>query len=435
MPSSTAETRALAKEAVIYGFPLVDNYRIQYSYFVDRANPEFKAPYNTLFNIPRVYTPEDKAIQTPNSDTPYSWIGLDLRAEPIVFTVPAVDRKRYWSLQLVDLYTFNFDYLGSRATGNDGGSFAVAGPRWQGEPPPGVEKVLRCETEIASAQFRTQLFDAGDLENVKRVQNQYAVQPLSAFLGRKAPAAAAALEFPRPLVADDRTSLEFFALLAFLLQFCPTHPSEVELRGRLARLGDARNLTSDLRAAVEAGMKDAWAALADFKATQIDTGKLSSADGFGTRAYLQNDYMRRMAAAAFGIYGNSKEEAIYPAYFVDAENEKLTGAQRYALRFAPGQLPPVNSFWSLTLYELPASLLYANPLSRYLINSAMLPALARDPDGGITLRVQHESPGKGAEANWLPAPAGPFWITLRLYWPKAEALSGKWKQPPLRREG
>ena len=126
-----AEARAIAKEADIYGFPLVDNYRIQYSYFVDRGSPEFKAPWNTIVNNARVYTPDDKAIQTPNSDTPYSYVGADLRAEPLVLTVPAVEKGRYYSLQFIDMYTFNFAYVGSRATGNGAGSYLLAGPHWK----------------------------------------------------------------------------------------------------------------------------------------------------------------------------------------------------------------------------------------------------------------------------------------------------------------
>jgi hypothetical protein len=138
----------------------VDNYRVEYAYFVDRQDPEFKAPWNHIANIPRVFTPADTAIQTPNSDTPYSWMGLDLRAEPIALTLPAMDRKdRYFSVQLTDAYTFNFDYLGTRTTGNDGGSFLVAGPNWKGEAPKGVKKVLRSETELIILVYRTQLFD------------------------------------------------------------------------------------------------------------------------------------------------------------------------------------------------------------------------------------------------------------------------------------
>ena len=137
---------------------MVDNYRILYSYFVDKGGPEYKAPWNTLVNNARVYTPDDTAIQTPNSDTPYSYVGADLRAEPLVFTVPAVEKDRYYSLQFIDLYTFNFAYVGSRATGNEAGAYLLAGPGWKGEKPAGIKKVIRSETDIAFVLYRTQLF-------------------------------------------------------------------------------------------------------------------------------------------------------------------------------------------------------------------------------------------------------------------------------------
>jgi hypothetical protein len=155
---------------------------------------------------------------------------------------------------------------------------------------------------------------------------------------------------------------------------------------------------------------------------------------FGTREYLKNNYAYRMAGAVIGIYANSKEEAMYPAYTVDSGGQALDAAKnRYTMRFEPGQLPPVNAFWSLTMYELPASLLTANPLNRYLLNSPMLPQFKLDADGGLTLLIQNESPGKDKEANWLPAPKGPFFMAMRLYWPKEEALTGKWTAPPLKR--
>jgi hypothetical protein len=220
---SPAEARAIAKEAYIYGFPMVDNYRIQQAYFEDSKNPEYKGPWNTLVNIPRVYTPADTAIQTPNSDTPYSFAGLDLRAEPFVLTVPPIEKDRYFSIQLIDWYTFNFDYIGSRTTGNDGGSFLVAGPGWKGETPKGVTKVFRSETEFVFPVYRTQLFNPADLDNVKKVQAGYKAQPLSAFLGQPALAAARAIDFIKPLTPDEeRKSLEFFNVLNFVLQFCPT---------------------------------------------------------------------------------------------------------------------------------------------------------------------------------------------------------------------
>jgi hypothetical protein len=438
---SADEARAIAKEAYVYGFPLVDSYRVQHSYFVDRNNPEFKGAWNEIHSTARVFTHEDKAIQTPNSDTPYSFLGADLRPEPLVLTVPAVEKRRYYSLQFIDTYTHNFAYVGSRATGNGEGRFLLVGPGWKGKAPAGIKSVIRSETALAFVLYRTQLFDARDIENVRKIQAGYKVQTLSQYLGRPSPAAAK-IDFVAPLTPEQqKTSPEFFRVLDFLLQFGPAHPSEAGPRARFARLGigvgkpfDAGALSPGMRSAVAAGMADAWKAFAEYKATVIDTGKRTSADGFGTREFLKNDYLKRMASAVLGIYGNSKEEAIYPAYFTDAAGKPLDGsASRYALRIAPGQLPPVNAFWSLTMYELPASLLSANPLNRYLINSPMLPGLKKDADGGITLYVQHESPGKDKESNWLPAPTGPFFAVMRLYWPKPAALDGTWKQPPLQK--
>ena len=434
------EARAIAKEAYIYGYPMVDSYRIQHAYFVDTKSPEYKAPWNQLRNFSRVFTPEDKAVQTPNSDTPYSFLGMDLRAEPIVLTVPAIEKERYFSIQLIDAYTFNFDYIGSRTTGNGGGSYLIAGPRWKGEVPKGVKRVIRAETELVLAPYRTQLFNPADIDNVKKVQAGYKVQTLSSFLGQPAPKVAPAINFIEPLTPEaQRTSLQFFNILNFVLQFCPTHPSERELMARFARIGvgagkafDAGKLSPETKAAIEAGMADAWAEYARLQ-KRIDAKEVTSGDTFGTREYLKNNYLYRMAAAVLGIYGNSKQEAMYPIYSVDADGKKLDGASRYSVRFAPGQLPPVNAFWSLTMYELPSSLLSANPLNRYLLNSPMLPQFKRDADGGLTLLIQNESPGKDKEANWLPAPKGPFFMAMRLYWPKDEALQGKWTAPPLKR--
>ena len=184
---------------------------------------------------------------------------------------------------------------------------------------------------------------------------------------------------------------------------------------------------------MEQGIADAWAEFATFKQDRMDTKQVTTGDIFGTRQHLQNNYLYRMAAGVIGLYGNSEEEAMYPLYGVDSDGQPLTGASRYTLRFAPGQLPPVHAFWSLTMYELPESLLVANPLNRYLINSPMLPQLAHDSDGGLTLYLQHDDPGPDKQANWLPAPTGPFMTALRLYWPKEAAQNGTWKEPPLQR--
>jgi hypothetical protein len=436
-----AEARAIAKEAYIYGYPLVDNYRIEYSYYVDRQSSQFKAPWNQITNIPRTFTPADTAVQTPNSDTPYSWLGLDLRAEPIVLTLPRIEKERYFSVQFTDAYTFNFAYLGTRTTGNGGGSYLVAGPNWKGPMPKGVQKVIRSETELIVVVYRTQLFNPGDIDHVTKIQAGYKVQTLSAFLNTAAPKVAPAIDFIKPLTKEEqKTSLEFFNIVNFVLQFCPTDPTEIELMKRFAKIGvgggknfDPSKLSPEIKTAIEQGRDDAWAAFAG-GVKLMDDGKLTSGDLFGTRQAMKNNYLNRWLGT-IGIYGNSKQEAIYPIYRIDSSGQKLDGSNRYTLRFAPGQLPPVNAFWSLTMYELPASLLVANPINRYLINSPMLPQLKRDADGGVTLLIQNESPGKEMEANWLPAPKGPFAMYMRLYWPKPEALDGKWKSPPLKEGG
>lgn len=435
-----AEARAIAKDAYIYGYPMVDGYRIMYAYFVDTKGPAYKAPWDQIYNTARVYTPEDTTVQTPNSDTPYSYIGMDLRAEPFVLTVPAIEKERYFSIQFIDLYTFNFDYAGSRTTGNGGGSFLVAGPGWNGEAPKGIAKVIRSETELAIAIYRTQLFNPGDLDNVKKIQAGYKGQPLSAFLGQAAPQAAPQINFMKPLTLDqENASLEVFNILNFVLRFCPTVQSEKDLMARFAKIGvgagktfDSGKLTPEMNKAMQDGIADAWQDLAGLQ-KRMDAGEVTSGDVFGTREYLKNNYLYRMIAAKVGIYGNSKQEAMYPLYTVDSEGKSLSGSNRYTVTFKAGQLPPANAFWSLTMYELPSSLLYANPLNRYLLNAPMLPQFTLNPDGGLTLYIQNESPGKDKESNWLPAPKGPFFIAMRIYWPKPEALDGTWKQPPMQR--
>jgi hypothetical protein len=436
-----AQARDIAKQAYVYGFPMVDNYRILYSYFVDKQDPSYRGAWNEVHNTAQVYTPADTAVQTPNSDTPYSFFGADLRAEPLVLTIPPIETGRYYSVQFIDFYTYNFAYAGSRTTGNGGGRYLLAGPGWRGEKPAGINEVIQSDTDLALAVYRTQLLGPDDLDNVKKIQAGYQLQPLSAFLNQPAPASPPAIDFVKPLTPDqEKTSPQFFNILNFALRYAPTVPSEKDLRARFATIGigpdgtfDAKTMTPEMRTAIEGGMADAWSELSTLQKDRIDTGQVSSGDLFGTRDYLKDNYLYRMAGAALGIYGNSKQEAMYPMFSNDSAGAPLTGSNDYTYRFAPGQLPPVNAFWSLTMYKLPSILLVTNPINRYLINSPMLNTLTKDPDGGITLYIQNTSPGPGKAANWLPAPDGPFRLVMRLYWPKQEALGGQWKAPQLQK--
>ena len=436
----TAEQqRATAQEAFLYGYPAVEMYRTLYTQALDARSQNFKAPMNRIGHTAQVFTPRDTAFITPNSDTPYSFLWMDLRTEPLVLELPAIEDDRYYSIQLIDLYTHNVAYLGTRATGNRGGRHLVAGPGWTGTVPAGIDSVIRMETGIAYALYRTQLFGEADLARVRAVQAGYRVRTLSDFLGQNPPPSASMIEWPRP-PAGSLDTPALFRYLSFLLQFAPTPPSEVELRGRLERLGIGAGLNFDegrfdveTQAALQQGIADALLSYRRFAQAELSASRTPSAKIFGSRDHLGNRYVRRYAGAVLGIFGNSAEEAVYLGYYADAQGQALdASAYRYQLRFAPGQLPPADAFWSITLYDGQTRLLVDNPLQRYLINSRMLDALVRDADGGLTLRIQHQQPEHDAQAaNWLPAPAGRFNCVLRLYLPREELLHGDWAQPPM----
>jgi hypothetical protein len=431
------EAKQITEEAFIYGFPMVMGYGILYEYAVDTKSDQYKAPFNQIYNTAHVYTPKDTAVVTPNSDTPYSFVWADLRAEPVVLSVPEVEKGRYYSVMLADMYSCNYGYIGSRATGNGAGTFMIAGPNWKGETPAGVKKVFRCETGFSLVLYRTQLFGPGDIDNVKKVQAGYKVQTLSAYLNKGAPPAAPAITWPK---IDKRLAeADPFAYLSFVLQFCaPTGPAQVEkpLRDRFAKIGieagkpfPLAQLTAEQKGALEAGIKSGLEKIKQKVATLGKDENGWRVGGFqGDRTFYKGDWTLRAAAAMAGIYGNDEVEALYPLLATDSEGNKPDCSKnRYTLTFPKGQLPPVHAFWSVTMYDGKTQLLIENPINRYLINSPMLPDMKKNEDGSLTIYLQKDSPGKVKESNWLPAPDGPIYLVMRLYWPKQEALKGDWK--------
>jgi hypothetical protein len=436
--ASPSEAEAIAKEAYLYGFPIVEMYKTLYAQAVEKDSPDYKAPFNQVGNSARVFTPKDTAFVTPNSDTPYSFVWLDLRSEPQVLTMPVIDKSRYYSAQLIDLYTHNFDYLGTRTTGNNGGHFLIAGPNWKGKAPAGIARTVRSEGDIVYVLIRTQLFDEQDLASVKKIQQGYAVQPLSTYLEKPAPAAPPAISWPKPQ-ADMSDSPALFRYLDFMLGFAQPVASEKALFERFKKIGvgpgqtfDEHKLSADQTAALQRGIEAGKAEFAEFKKTRVDTHQVQSGDFFGTREHLKNNYLYRYVGANVGIFGNSSAEAAYIGYFTDAEGKPVNAAEKtYTLHFKKGELPPAEAFWSLTMYDAKTKLLVDNPINRYLINSRMLDQLRTDPDGGLTLYVQHDSPGNDKESNWLPAPDGPFYGVLRIYMPTAKFAKEQWKLPML----
>jgi hypothetical protein len=439
-----AATKAIAEEAFIYGLPLVMNYAVMYEFAVDTKSSQFKAPFNKINNQHRVATYEDTAVVTPNSDTPYSILWLDLRAEPMVISVPAVAKKRYYSVQLTDGNTYNFGYIGSRATGSGPGDYLVVGADWKGQTPAGIKKVFSSTTPFAFSIFRTQLFNPADMPNVEKVQAGYKAQPLSAFLKQPAPPAAPKIDF-LPATTEG-IKANFYEYLDAGLQFVPPSPDSKDVRARLASIGigpgktfEFKDLSLEHKAAVLLGMKEGDDKVDKFLASGVkNINGWSVGSFFGDRAFYKGDWLMRAAAAKGGIYGNDAVEATYPITRVDAKGETLDGSKHaYTLTFPAGQLPPVNAFWSVTMYDGKSQLLIKNPINRYLINSPMLPGMKKNADGSLTLYIQKDSPGKAKEANWLPAPNDTIYLVMRLYWPKdtppsiLPAGKGTWKPPGL----
>ncbi len=438
------ETKAIAEEGFIYGLPIVMNYAVMNEYSVNKDSGQFKAPFNQISNEHRVFTYEDTAVVTPNSDTPYSMLWLDLRAEPMVISVPAVPRSRYYSVQLTDGNTYNYGYIGTRATGTDAGSYMVTGPDWKGEAPAGVKKVFVSTTPFSVAIFRTQLLSPGDMPNVAKVQSGYRAEPLSAFAKQPAPAAPPKADFLPATTAGIKDN--FYQYLDAALRFVPESEENKEIRAKLARIGvgpgktfDFKDLSAEHKAAVLLAMKEG-----DDKVDKFLTDGTKNVNGwnigslFGDRAFFKGDWLKRAAAAKGGIYGNDAVEAMYPLTKADSEGEPLDGSKHaYTLTFPKGQLPPVNAFWSVTMYDGKTQLLIKNPIDRYLINSPMLPKMTKNADGSLTLYIRKDSPGKAKEGNWLPAPDGPIYLVMRLYWPKTEPPSvlpageGTWKPPAI----
>ena len=428
MPPPT-EVRAIAEEGFIYGLPLVMNYAIMNEYAVDPNSSQFKAPFNQIKNLARVFTYKDTAVVTANSDTPYSFLGLAVRAEPIVISVPAVSGDRYYSVMLADGHTYNYGYSGSRATGNKAGNYMIVGPDWTGEKPAGIDKVFQSLTPFSLAAFRTQLIDPADMPNVEKIQ-----APVSATDPGFLPATTAGIK------------ANFWTYLGAALEYVPEADEDKDIRTKLASIGiapgkkfDVQNLSPELQQAMVEAMK-----AGDKKIDTYLASGMTDANGWqlgslpGDRDHYNGDWVMRAATAKAGIYGNNAAEAVYPLGRLDVDGNTIdTSKHNYTLTFAAGQMPPVNAFWSVTMYYGKSQLMVENPINRYLVNTAMASPMKKNADGSLTIYIQKDSPGKDKEANWLPAPNDTAYLVMRLYWPKpaTEALSvlpvgkGTWTPP------
>lgn len=441
------EAKEIAKEAYIYGFPMVVNYKTMYNYTLNEKSPEYKGGFNEKSCEARLFTPEDKAIVTPNSDTPYCMFWLDIRNEPIVLSVPEMEAERYYSFQLIDLYTHNFAYLGTLSTGNKAGKYLIVKDGWKGEKPEGINEVLYCETDLLFVIVRTQLMNENDLPNVKTIQEKYQLQGLNNFMGNESLKSDKEDNFLVWNDGDEFTAASF-KYLNYMLNLTSSVASETELRNKFAKLGigtksgfDINSFDDETQKAIEEGVKEGIKEMTDFAAV-ASKDPLASTKIFGTRDFLKESakenfnldkfYLLRAVAAQLGLYGNSAQEATYPTYLVEAPNVPYDASKyNYTITFPKNELPPVKAFWSFSMYDGKTQLFIHNELDRYLLTSNMLKNFVFNEDGSLTFYLQKDAPEDALKPNWLPAPDGPFYCVMRLYGPKEAALNGEWVNPPL----
>lgn len=395
-------------------------------------------PANHLISITRLATPAERLIPLPNVDTLYTVARLDLRAGPLVVHVPD-EHGRYYTLQMLDAYTNTFAYIGRRVTGTRAGMFVIAGPGWSGHVPAGV-RVIRAPTATVWLLGRTLVLSAADVARVNAIQHAYTLTPLSGG----PPLAAIFLSSSTLKAPPLPTGLKFYdAMDAFLAQNPPPLAARALLH-RLSAVGigpgrapSTENLSSGTRAGLLAGLALGRAQVSAY------ADRIAAASQRRNRGWLVppkatgdygTNYLLRAYIAQDALGANVPAEAIYPVAFVDSKLRPLSGRHRYTLRFAPGQLPPVKAFWSLTMYGRDLFLV-PNPLGRYAIGNRT-PHLRRGRDGSLTIYLQHAAPrAAAARTNWLPAPAGPFVLALRLYLPAPSAVRGTWPLPLITRTG
>lgn len=429
-----SEAHALAEEAYIFAYPMLENYRTMQLQAISQGH------FNRFDHATEIMGPEYKDIVRPNNDTLYSLLWLDLRAEPMVLHIPPIN-DRYYSFQFVDMYTHNFAYAGVRTTGARGGVFMVAGPEWNGEKPDGVNEVFRSEGSFVLCVVRTALEGPEDLKNVHAIQRQYDVEQLSAFLGSAPPAPSPMDVFPL-YVQPAAESVHFIGYLNFLLGRLKIHPSEEEVIERFGAIGigpdfyfNADTFSADIRTAIEAGIASARKQI---EASPEILGERKNGWAlirriFGNRERMQGLYLVRAGAARMGLYGNDLEEAYYPTADLDADGEPFDASKHsYVLRFEKDEIPPVDAFWSITMYNLPQQLMVENPIDRYSIGDRT-EGLLFGEDGSLELYFSKTSPGGEKERNWLPAPDGPFSLTLRMYLPKEHVLNPLYAPPAVRK--
>ncbi len=432
---------ALAAQAYVYGFPLVFDLQQVARFTRDGMGSVPPVPFNRFSHAANLAGPGDRFVSI-NNDTVYSIAQLDLSGGPVLLRVPDV-AGRYYVLQFIDAWTNNFAYVGRRATGTGAGSFLIVPPGWPGQPG-GGQAVIESPTRVATIVGRWACDGPADLGSVQALQRELSLEP----------AASAASPSGVPAPGAARPELAFFEQLRTWMRAFPPGQPDQAYQQRFAPLGlldpsspyadppaelasaltvGAGHAKQQIETALKSGglapVVNGWTLtyhMFDYNLDHLGPGTLS---GPAWRmADRQVSYLARALAARAGLWGNHGYEAAYPMTYIDADGDPLDGRNRYTLTF--DEEPPVNAFWSITMYDLPDFYLVANPIDRYSIGDRTA-GLRRDGDGSLTIVIQHEEPAD--TSNWLPAPAAPFRPIMRLYQPRQAVLDGSYEMPPIRK--
>jgi hypothetical protein len=434
------EVHSIGINAYLYLYSLItmDLTRKQ-STNIEAGKEPGKGPMNAFTNV-SAYPPADyRTVVRVNFDTLYSIAWLDMTTEPMIVSAPNTD-GRYYLLPMLDMWTDVFAAPGWRTTGTQAGNFLITPPGWSGTVPAGMTRIS-APTPFVWIIGRTRTDGPQDYDAVHKIQAGYKVTPLSEWGKTTKPMEvkidpSVDMKTPPKVQVETMPAAKFFAYAAELLKVNPPHVTDQPIIAQLQRIGfkvgesfDLDKAARDVRKALESAPGDALQ-LMKWKVptlARVANGWSMNTDTMGVYG---NYYLKRAIVTQFGLGANLPEDAIYPLNLADESGKPLDGANKYTLHFEKGDTPPANAFWSVTLYDS-EGFQVANPLNRFAVSSWM--PFKYNADGSLDLYFQNESPGADKEANWLPAPKGPFNLTMRLYAPRSEALTGKWNPPPVMR--
>jgi hypothetical protein len=434
------EARAIGVDAYLYFYPLItmDLTRKQ-STNIEPGKEVGKGPMNAFVNV-RAYPPGDyKTVVRVNFDTLYSAAWLDTTKEPMVVSVPDTN-DRYYLLPMLDMWTDVFASPGWRTTGTQAGNFLITPPGWDGAVPSGMTRIS-APTPIVWIIGRTKTDGPQDYEAVHKIQDGYKITPLSEWGRPVKPVELRTdpnvdMKTPPKVQIDTMPAAKFFAYAAELLKVNPPHITDQPIIAQLKWIGIEPGKSFDFEKAAPAvrkGLESAPGEAQQLMASTLPTiARVTNGWSMNTNTMgvYGNWYLKRAIVAQQGLGANLPEDAIYPLNLADETGRPLDGANKYTLHFDKDGMPPVSAFWSVTLYDA-EGFQVANPFNRFAVSSWM--PFKYNADGSLDLYFQNESPGADKEANWLPAPKGPFNVMMRLYAPRSEALTGKWNPPPVKR--